>query len=161
MRSIWIARDKDGIAFVHFRKPSLQGDGVFRDGGQTMVCRVAPEEDLFPEIKPCQMVEYRARVNDFQKRQEIEGFNIVDFCLENYYNKTIAGGVALNQPFKDLHDRYGWKYADIHDKFKRELDARADVHITRTSDIFVKGAERKQLPIYNGQWYSHLYKRKD
>ena len=161
MRTIWIARDKDGIAWIHFRKPCLHGDGVFRDGGQTMVCRLAPEEDLFPEIKPGQMVEYRARVSDFQKREEIESFSIVDFCLENYYGKNIAGGVALEMPFKELHDRYGWKYADIHDKFKRELDARADVYITRASDIFVKGAERKQLPVYNGQWYSHLYKRKN
>ena len=151
---LWIARDTDGVAFVHFRRPILHGDGVFRSGGDTMICRLAPEENLFPDIKPGVCVEFKAKKSDIHKREELEKFSIVDFCLENHRDST--GAVYLADAFKDLHDRYGCKYADIHDKFKREVESRADVYITRTSDIWIKGAERKRLPLYHNQWYSHL-----
>lgn len=160
MRSVWIARDNDGTAWVHFAEPKLEGDGRFRDGGKTMICRLAPEEVLFPEIQKGQCVRFRAVLNRQKKQEILEQFNIVDFCLENYYGLNAGGGVFLADPFKALHDKYGWKYAEIHDKFKREIDAREDVYIVRTSDIFVVGAERKQLPVYRNYWFSHMYKRK-
>lgn len=96
-----------------------------------------------------------------KNKELLKEFNIIDFCLKNYYNKSLGGGVYLAEPFKELHDRYGWKYADIHTKFRQELSTRLDeVYITRASDAFVRGAERKQLPIYHNQWYSHLMKRR-
>lgn len=158
MRGIWIARDNDGTAWVHFTEPKLEGDGRFRDGGKTMICRLTPEEDLFPEIQKGQCVRFRADIRRKQRLEILEQFNIVDFCLENYWEYGLRS-VDLATAFKALHDKYGWKYAEIHDKFKREIDAREDVYIVRTSDIFLRGAERKQYPIYNNQWFSHMLKR--
>ena len=159
MRSIWIARDNDGTAWVHFTEPKLEGDGRFRDSGKTMICRLAPEEDLFPEIQKGQCVRFRADIRRKQKLEMLEQFKIVDYCLENHWEYELRS-VDLATAFKALHDSYGWKYAEIHEKFKREIDAREDVYIVRTSDIFLRGAERKQYPIYNNQWYSHMLKRK-
>lgn len=159
MRSIWIARDNDGTAWVHFAEPKLEGDGRFQDGGKTMICRLVPEEDLFPEIQKGQCVRFRADIRRKQRLEILEQFDIVDFCLENHWEYELRS-VDLAIAFKDLHDKYGWKYAEIHEKFKREIDSRGDVYIVRTSDIFVRGAERKQYPIYNNQWYSHMLKHK-
>lgn len=158
MRGIWIARDNDGTVWVHFTEPKLEGDGCFRDGGKTMICRLAPEEDLFPEIQKGQCVRFRADIRRKQKLEMLEQFKIVDYCLENHWEYELRS-VDLAPAFKALHDSYGWKYAEIHEKFKREIDTREDVYIVRTSDIFVRGAERKQYPIYNNQWFSHMLKR--
>lgn len=88
------------------------------------------------------------------RRIKIENFSIVDFCFE-----IMSNAISLADVFKVIHDRYGWRYADIHAKFKREIDSRNDVYITRTSDIYVRGVEHRRLPIYENQWYSHLFKK--
>lgn len=76
----------------------------------------------------------------------IDNFSIVDFCFEVYGN-----AVFLADAFKNLHDLYRWRYADIHAKFKQEVDARNDVYITRASDIWIRGVERRRLPVYENQ----------
>lgn len=59
-KSIYIARDYNGLAWVHFSKPCLYPDGIWRDDGDTMICRIAPEENLFPNIKKGECVEFKA-----------------------------------------------------------------------------------------------------
>ena len=89
--------------------------------------------------------------------RRIEKFSIVDYCLENHSDWKSGGCVDLADAFKALHDKYRWRYADIHDKFKREVDIRRnEVYITRTSDIWLRGVERRRYPIYNNQWYGSL-----
>ena len=58
---VYVARDQDGIAWVHFARPHLDGDGVWRDGGKTMICRVLPQENLFPNIKNGECMEFEAK----------------------------------------------------------------------------------------------------
>lgn len=117
---------------------------------------------------------YEAALDDMEKKKleacmarsksmrEFLNLDIVQWCLDNEYNNTADGGVALADAFRKLHDKYKVKYKEIHEIFWKQYYAKADemgLYITRTGDIFVKGWERKATPIYKGQWVSHLYKR--
>lgn len=89
----------------------------------------------------------------------ISSFDIVDYCIDNYYYKDPDGGVYLVDAFKDLHEKFGWTYPEIHKKFYDEVQQRRDeVFITRCSPCWLDRNEKKILPVYNNQYYSHLMK---
>ena len=91
----------------------------------------------------------------------ISSFSIVDYCIEHYYYKDPGGGVYLVDAFKDLHEKFGWTYPEIHKKFYDEVQQRRDeVFITRCSTCWLDRSDKKILPIYHNQYYSHLMKMK-
>lgn len=83
---------------------------------------------------------------------------IIDYCLD-CIEPDCTGAISLCDAFKEIHDDFRMTYKQIHKKFIEELKQRKDVYTTRTSDIFVRGVERRRMPIIEGQWHSHLYRR--
>ena len=80
--------------------------------------------------------------------------NVIDALLE--YGEATKIPISLTDGFKYLHDKYKKTYKELHEQFYKELDLRKDIYFMRTSDIFVRGVERKRMPIIHNQWVSHM-----
>ena len=97
-----------------------------------------------------------------RRRQEFSTLDIIDYCIDRFYNKNAGGGVALADAFREIHNQYKVPYEEIHRVFWKQYDAKMNevgLYVHRTSDIFVKGWERRAMPQYKGQWVSHMYLR--
>lgn len=93
---------------------------------------------------------------------DLENFSILDY-IRTEDKRAYREYVSLTPWLKWLSEMYGWSYAQLQEKFNREVnERREEVSCSRGSGIFLTREEFKILPKRMGSYISHIkFKHKE